>query len=154
MKKDTHPTYYYDAKVTCACGNTWTTGSIKKEIRTEVCSKCHPFFTGQQQRLLDMEGQVDRFYRRLQARQDFLAEKQSREEGKNVNNIKIADLELNSLSVHAWNKLGFEKASDVLAALANGDKALLDLEGIGQSRLIEIKKAMRAKGIEVPGSED
>ncbi len=154
MKKNTHPTYYYDAKVTCACGNTWTTGSIKKEIRTEVCSKCHPFFTGQQQRLLDMEGQVDRFYRRLQARQDFLAEKQSREEGKNVNNIKIADLELNSLSVHAWNKLGFEKASDVLAALANGDKALLDLEGIGQSRLIEIKKAMRAKGIEVPGSED
>ena len=154
MKKNTHPTYYYDAKVTCACGNTWTTGSIKKEIRTEVCSKCHPFFTGQQQRLLDMEGQVDRFSRRLQARQDFLAEKQSREEGKNVNNIKIADLELNSLSVHAWNKLGFEKASDVLAALANGDKALLDLEGIGQSRLIEIKKAMRAKGIEVPGSED
>ena len=74
MKKNTHPTYYYDAKVTCACGNTWTTGSIKKEIRTEVCSKCHPFFTGQQQRLLDMEGQVDRFYRRLQARQDFLEE--------------------------------------------------------------------------------
>ena len=154
MKKDTHPTYYYDAKVTCACGNTWTTGSIKKEIRTEVCSKCHPFFTGQQQRLLDMEGQVDRFYRRLQARQDFLAEKQSREEGKNVNNIKIADLELNSLSVHAWNKLGFEKASDVLNALSNGDQSVLDLDGIGQSRLIEIKKAMRSKGIEVPGSED
>ena len=154
MKKDTHPTYYYDAKVTCACGNTWTTGSIKKEIRTEVCSKCHPFFTGQQQRLLDMEGQVDRFYRRLQARQDFLAEKKTREEGKNPNNIKIADLELNSLSVRAWNKLGFEKVSDVLSALANGDQSVLDLEGIGQSRLIEIKKAMRSKGIDVPGSED
>ena len=154
MKKDTHPTYYYDAKVTCACGNTWTTGSIKKEIRTEVCSKCHPFFTGQQQRLLDMEGQVDRFYRRLQARQDFLAEKQSREEGKNVNNIKIADLELNALSVRAWTKAGFEKASDILEALKDGDKALLDLDGIGQSRVIEIKKAMRALGIEVPGGEE
>ncbi len=154
MKKDTHPTYYYDAKVTCACGNTWTTGSIKKEIRTEVCSKCHPFFTGQQQRLLDMEGQVDRFYRRLQARQDFLAEKQSREEGKNVNNIKIADMELNPLSVRAWTKAGFEKASDVLAALKNGDQALLDLDGIGQSRVIEIKKALRALGLEVPGSEE
>ena len=154
MKKNTHPTYYYDAKVTCACGNTWTTGSIKKEIRTEVCSKCHPFFTGQQQRLLDMEGQVDRFYRRLQARQDFLAEKQSREEGKNVNNIKLADLELNAQSVRAWAKAGFEKAADVLEALKNGDQAILDLEGIGQSRLIEIKKAMRAKGIEVPGSEE
>ena len=154
MKKDTHPTYYYDAKVTCACGNTWTTGSIKKEIRTEVCSKCHPFFTGQQQRLLDMEGQVDRFYRRLQARQDFLAEKQTREESKDVNNTKLADLELSSASVKAWAKAGFEKAADVLKALANGDQSILDLEGIGQSRLIEIKKAMRAKGIDVPGSED
>ena len=154
MKKNTHPTYYYDAKVTCACGNTWTTGSIKKDIRTEVCSKCHPFFTGQQQRLLDMEGQVDRFYRRLQARQDFLAEKQSREEGKNVNNIKIADLELNAQSVRAWAKAGFEKAADVLEALKNGDQSILDLEGIGQSRLIEIKKAMRALGIDVPGSEE
>ena len=154
MKKDTHPTYYYDAKVTCACGNTWTTGSIKKEIRTEVCSKCHPFFTGQQQRLLDMEGQVDRFYRRLQARQDFLAEKQTREESKDVTNTKLADLELSAASVKAWAKVGFEKASDVVNALKNGDQSILDLDGIGQSRLIEIKKAMRSKGIEVPGSED
>ena len=154
MKKDTHPTYYYDAKVTCACGNTWTTGSIKKEIRTEVCSKCHPFFTGQQQRLLDMEGQVDRFYRRLQARQDFLAEKQNREESKDVSNTKLADLELSAASIKAWAKVGFEKASDVLKALKNGDQAVLDLDGIGQSRLIEVKKAMRSRGIEVPGSED
>ena len=154
MKKDTHPTYYYDAKVTCACGNTWTTGSIKKEIRTEVCSKCHPFFTGQQQRLLDMEGQVDRFYRRLQARQDFLAEKQTREESKDVTNTKLADLELSAASVKAWAKVGFEKAVDVLNALKNGDQAVLDLDGIGQSRLIEVKKAMRSKGIEVPGSAE
>ena len=154
MKKDTHPTYYYDAKVTCACGNTWTTGSIKKEIRTEVCSKCHPFFTGQQQRLLDMEGQVDRFYRRLQARQNFLDEKKTREEGKSGVNMKIADLDLNSLSIHTWNKLGFEKVSDVLDKLKDGDKALLDLEGIGQSRLIEMKKVLRSIGIDVPGSED
>ena len=154
MKKDTHPTYYYDAKVTCACGNTWTTGSIKKEIRTEVCSKCHPFFTGQQQRLLDMEGQVDRFYRRLQARQDFLAEKQAREEGKDVNNMKIADMDLNALSIRAWAKVGFEKVSDVLNALKNGDQALLDLDGIGQSRVIEIKKALRGLGIDIPGTEE
>ena len=154
MKKDTHPTYYYDAKVTCACGNTWTTGSIKKEIRTEVCSKCHPYFTGQQQRLLDMEGQVDRFYRRLQARQDFLAEKQAREEGKDVNNMKIADMDLNALSIRAWAKVGFEKVSDVLNALKNGDQALLDLDGIGQSRVIEIKKALRGLGIDVPGTEE
>lgn len=155
MKKDTHPTYYYDAKVTCACGNTWTTGSTKKEIRTEVCSKCHPFFTGQQQRLLDIEGQVDRFYRRLQARQDFINDKKSREEGKDVRNSAIGELGLNSLSIKAWADQKIEKVSDFLEIFdKGGDKAVLDLQGIGQSRLIEIKKALRAKGIDIPGGEE
>ena len=104
--------------------------------------------------MLDMEGQVDRFYRRLQARQNFLDEKKTREEGKSGVNMKIADLDLNSLSIHTWNKLGFEKVSDVLDKLKDGDKALLDLEGIGQSRLIEMKKVLRSIGIDVPGSED
>ncbi len=150
MKKKIQPEYYYDAKVTCACGNTWTTGSVKKEIRTEVCSACHPFFTGQQQRLLDMEGQVDRFYRRLQARQDFLADQKNREEAKEGINLSLADLELNSLSLYAWNKAGIGKVSQVLDKVAEGgDQALLDLEGIGQSRLIELKKAIRAKGVEI-----
>ena len=75
MKKDIHPKYYPEAKVTCACGNTWTTGSTKEEIRTEVCSDCHPFFTGEQQRLIDIEGQVDRFYKKLQARQEYVEDK-------------------------------------------------------------------------------
>lgn len=66
MKEGIHPTYYPDAVVRCACGNTWTTGSTVKEIHTDVCSKCHPFFTGEQ-RIVDAEGQVDRFYRRLQS---------------------------------------------------------------------------------------
>ena len=150
MKKKIQPEYYYDAKVTCACGNTWTTGSVKKEIRTEVCSACHPFFTGQQQRLLDMEGQVDRFYRRLQARQDFLADQKNREEAKEGINLSLADLELNSLSLYTWNKAGIEKVSQVLEKFAEGgDQALLSLEGIGQSRLIELKKAIRAKGVEI-----
>ena len=65
MKEGIHPTYYPDAIVRCACGNSWTTGSTVKEIYTDVCSACHPFFTGEQ-RIVDSEGQVDRFYRRLQ----------------------------------------------------------------------------------------
>ena len=60
MKKGIHPTYYPDAKVVCSCGNTWITGSTKKEIRTEVCSKCHPFFTGKQ-KIMDTEGRVEKF---------------------------------------------------------------------------------------------
>jgi len=65
MKKDIHPKYYPEAVVRCACGNTWTTGSTVEQIRTDVCSACHPFFTGEQ-RIVDTEGRVDRFYRRLE----------------------------------------------------------------------------------------
>ncbi|MDD3826859.1 MAG: 50S ribosomal protein L31 [Anaerolineaceae bacterium] len=65
MKENTHPTYYPDAKVICACGNTWTTGATQEVIRTDVCSACHPFFTGEQ-RIVDTAGQVERFMRRLE----------------------------------------------------------------------------------------
>lgn len=64
MKKDIHPTYYTDAIVICACGNTFTTGSTKKELRVESCSKCHPLFTGQQ-KIVDTEGRVEKFRRRF-----------------------------------------------------------------------------------------
>ena len=71
MRKGIHPKYYPEARAVCACGNTWTTGSTKEELRTEVCSKCHPFFTGQQQRLVDTEGRVERFTRRVQYAEDM-----------------------------------------------------------------------------------
>ena len=92
MKPNIHPTYYTDAVVTCACGNTWTTGSTRKEIHTEVCSNCHPFFTGQQQRILDIEGQVDRFYKRLQARQDYVETTKARETVRTSPTRSIAEL--------------------------------------------------------------
>lgn len=60
MKKDIHPKYHSDAKVVCACGNTFTTGSTKAEIHTEICSNCHPFYTGKQN-LVDTAGRVERF---------------------------------------------------------------------------------------------
>lgn len=66
MKKDIHPTYYPEAEVTCACGNTWVTGSTKEVLRTDICNKCHPFFTGQMQRIVDTEGQVERFTKRVE----------------------------------------------------------------------------------------
>ena len=64
MKEKIHPTWYPEAKVICACGHTWTVGATVEVIRTDVCSNCHPFFTGQT-RIVDTEGQVDRFYKRL-----------------------------------------------------------------------------------------
>ncbi len=67
MKTETHPAYHADAVVTCLCGNTFTTGSTLPELKTEVCSVCHPFFTGTQ-RIIDTGGQVERFRRRAAAR--------------------------------------------------------------------------------------
>ena len=60
MKKDIHPTYHKDAKVVCACGNSFNTGSTMEEIHTEICANCHPFYTGKQN-LIDTAGRVDRF---------------------------------------------------------------------------------------------
>lgn len=62
MKKDIHPKYTKSV-VSCACGNTFETGSTKPEIKVEICSACHPFFTGTQ-RFVDSEGRVDRFNRK------------------------------------------------------------------------------------------
>ena len=63
MKDKIHPRYYTDAKVICACGNTFITGSTQKILKVEVCSKCHPFFSGER-RVIDTAGQVERFKRR------------------------------------------------------------------------------------------
>lgn len=63
MKKGIHPEYYHDAVVKCACGNTFTTGSTKKELKVEICSKCHPFFTGKQ-KIVDTAGRVEKFRRK------------------------------------------------------------------------------------------
>jgi len=60
MKSEIHPTYYEKAKVTCSCGNSFTVGSTTAEIGVEICSKCHPFFTGQE-KMLDTAGRIDKF---------------------------------------------------------------------------------------------
>ena len=65
MKPEIHPEYFSEAKFTCSCGNTWLGGSTKPEVHTDICSACHPFFTGEQ-RIVDTEGQVERFLRRLE----------------------------------------------------------------------------------------
>lgn len=62
MKQGIHPDYK-QATVKCACGETFTTGSVREDIRVEICSKCHPFFTGKQ-KLVDTGGRVDRFKKR------------------------------------------------------------------------------------------
>jgi large subunit ribosomal protein L31 len=68
MKTAIHPTYYPAAKVMCACGNTITVGSTVKEIRVELCSRCHPFFTGKQ-KLVDTARRVEKFAERKEKKE-------------------------------------------------------------------------------------
>ncbi len=60
MKTEIHPTYFKNARVTCSCGNTFTTGATKEEIHVEICAKCHPFYTGEE-KLIDTAGRVEKF---------------------------------------------------------------------------------------------
>ena len=76
MKKDIHPAYYPEAQVICACGNTWTTGATQEVVRTDVCSACHPFFTGEQ-RIVDTAGQVERFMRRLERKVELTEQEEA-----------------------------------------------------------------------------
>ncbi|MCK5044771.1 50S ribosomal protein L31 [Candidatus Parcubacteria bacterium] len=80
MKKDIHPKYYSKATAKCACGNTFDIGSTKEFIETEVCSQCHPFYTGKT-KIMDTMGRVDKFKKRLEKKQGVKAKK-TREKSK------------------------------------------------------------------------
>jgi large subunit ribosomal protein L31 len=151
MKKDIHPEYYPETTVICgSCGATWTTGSTQKEIRTEVCSNCHPFYTGQQQRILDREGQVDRFYKRLQARQEYLEDQKAKEEEKVSPDRAISELGLGTRVDNVLEEAGIKTIADVLERLEGGEQALLEVSGFGRKSLIDLKKALRQQGYKLP----
>lgn len=74
MKKDIHPKYYEKAKVTCSCGNTFEVGSTEPEIHVEVCSACHPFYTGTA-KFIDTAGRVDKFRNRVRKAEEMQEQK-------------------------------------------------------------------------------
>jgi large subunit ribosomal protein L31 len=150
MKAEIHPTVF-QAQVTCAsCGKTWVTTSTKKELRIDVCSNCHPFFTGESARMLDVEGQVDRFYKKLSARQTYVEQQKVKEESLNSPDRSIDDLTLSPRATESLKKAGILTIGQVLARLAEGDASLLAVAGYGQSALTTTKKKLRALGFEIP----
>ena len=149
MKTGIHPKYFPNATVTCACGNTWQTGSTAESIHTDVCSNCHPFYTGEQ-RIVDTEGQVDRFYKKLQARQVFLADQEARETARSSPELLIAELELGKRAEEALARAGITRAGQALERLAISDAALLAVEGFGQKSLVDLKRRLRQRGFEIP----
>jgi len=151
MKADIHPTYYPDAKVTCAsCGTTWTTGSTKKELRVDICSNCHPFFTGEASRILDIEGQVDRFYKKLSIRQTYVEQQKAKEELKGSPVRLIEELGLAARAVEALKSAGIENVGQFLEKLNGGNEAMLAISGFGQASLTAAKKKLRSLGYELP----
>ncbi len=77
MKANIHPKFYENINVVCACGNTFTTGSTKKNITVEVCNKCHPFYTGEQ-RFLDTKGRVDTFQKKQKIAKEYQEKNKSK----------------------------------------------------------------------------
>jgi len=151
MKKDIHPTYYTEATVVCSsCGKTWKTGSTKKEIRLDLCSNCHPFFTGEAQRILDTEGQVDRFYKKLAVRQEYVEQQKVKEELKGSPERPIADLALPTRAVEALKAADIENVGQLLDKLSGGNEAVLAIAGFGQTSLTAAKKKLRSLGYEIP----
>ncbi len=74
MKKDIHPKYFQKSNVRCACGNSFNIGSTKEEIEVEVCSACHPFYTGKE-KILDTMGRVERFRKKLEQKEKLKGKK-------------------------------------------------------------------------------
>jgi large subunit ribosomal protein L31 len=149
MKEGIHPEYYPDAQVICACGNTWTTGSTKKVIHTDVCSNCHPFYTGEQ-RIVDTEGQVDRFYKKLQVRQQYIDDKIERVQARTSPERPIAELGLGSRATEALSKANITKVGQVMEMLEKGVGGILAIDGFGRKSLADLKKRLRSFGYELP----
>ena len=149
MKKEIHPKYYPDALVICSCGNTWHTGSTRKEIRTDVCSKCHPFFTGEQ-RIVDSEGQVDRFYKKLQVRQQFLADVEAKEASRTSMERPLVELGLTDRSLETLAKAGITTVGQVMNKFSQGEAVILAVDGFGRKSLADLKKRLRQMGYELP----
>jgi large subunit ribosomal protein L31 len=141
MKKDIHPKYYPNAQVICSCGNTWTTGSTKESIRTDVCSQCHPFFTGEQ-RIVDTAGQVDRFMKRLDRygkHQQQASQRQEKAQAKQEQSFlkqQLAALELNDRVYQILQDAGVVTVGDLINM---NDDQLLALDGFGPKALKEVK---------------
>jgi large subunit ribosomal protein L31 len=153
MKEGIHPKWFPEATVVCACGNTWKTGATIAEIRTDICSACHPFYTGEQ-RIVDTEGQVDRFLKRLQVRDNRRAEAEARAAALISPDLPLADVaDIGKRYLTLLSEHGIVVVGDFLKKLEEGgDEAILEIPGIGRQVLADVKKDLRQRGYELPKS--
>ena len=147
MREGIHPKWFPNAVVTCTCGKTWTVGSTRPEIHTDVCSNCHPFYTGEQ-RIVDTEGQVDRFMKRLEARDTIATETTTT---RLSSELPLSELGLGKQYTELLSTSGLNTAGDFMKRLEEGgDDAVLNIQGIGRKVLTDVKKRLRQRGYELP----
>jgi large subunit ribosomal protein L31 len=152
MKTGIHPQYYPEAQVICTCGNTWVVGSTAEIIRTDVCSKCHPFFTGEQ-RIVDAGGQVERFMRKLERRDRIIAEAEQERTRATSPELPVMELDIGARAQKVLAGAGITTVGEILAHLEEGDDKLTNLSGFGLKSLATLKKRLRAGGFALPGDE-
>ena len=152
MKEGIHPKYYPDAQVICACGNTWRTGSTIPVIHTDVCSRCHPFFSGEQ-RIVDSGGKVDRFMQMLERRERVIAEREREKSRVTSPELPITELDIPQRAKRVLIGAGIKTVQDVLNQLEKGEDTLTNLSGFGLKSLALLKKRLRAQGFVLPGDE-
>ncbi|MCB9459902.1 MAG: 50S ribosomal protein L31 [Anaerolineaceae bacterium] len=155
MKKDIHPQWFSDAVVTCmSCGTEWRTGATVETMQTEICSNCHPFYTGQQ-RIVDTEGRVDTFMKRLRLRDEMRAQREAEVEALTPPDLPLSELGLGKRHLSVLEENGITVVQHVLDKLVEeGEEALLSLSGIGRQALSDIKKSLRNRGYDVPASKE
>jgi large subunit ribosomal protein L31 len=152
VKANIHPEFYPEAQVVCACGNTWTVGSTTPVIRTDICSKCHPFFTGEQ-RIVDSGGQVDRFMRKLERRERMIAEAERLKSLATSPELPVMELDISTRAKKVLDGAGLHTVGDILIRLEEGDDTLTNLSGFGLKSLATLKKRLRTHGFILPGDE-
>lgn len=146
MKKETHPEWYPNAEVVFDGEVVMHVGSTQPRIVVDVWSGSHPFFTGEQ-RLLDTEGQVDRFMRRLQQRQEIAAAREVVVETKDPRAAETSAMELEKRATEALVEAGLTTVGDVADKLEAGEDELLAIAGIGQTAIIHIRRYLRHEEI-------
>lgn len=153
MKDNIHPKWYPQAKITClGCGTVWTVGSTRPTLQVDVCSNCHPFYTGEQ-RIVDTEGRVDRFMRRLETRAVRAQQQAARAAGSPE--YPLSELGIGKQYTDLLAANGLLTAADFIKRLQEaGDEGVLSIRGIGRKVLTDIKKKLRQKGYELPAAQD
>lgn len=150
MKQGIHPAWHATPVRCMTCGTTWTTGSTVDSLTIEICSNCHPFYTGEQ-RIVDTEGRVDKFMKRLQQRDQIRSQQVQREEERTPLDLPLTDLKLGERYTTILQEHGIAVVADVLDRLGDeGDEdSILAIQGIGRKVVSDMKKSLRARGYEL-----